>query len=716
MTLMKNLPHVSAEISKNSLFEINLNAYFQKIMAFLFVLVFSTHLHSQTTDCIDFTSFPVDHCDTFYLNSNPNQFLYVGCTNQSYGVNLFDGIYNTGINMDFNFDGSNQQIEIEGYGFIGQYGQMGYSINGGPFFYLDDTFPLVSNGVTIDLQLSGQQNNWDYYEITFTGAISTITHEPFESGITEICTEEITPSTEDCIDFTSFPTDHCDTFYLNSNPNQFLYVGCTNQSYGVNLFDGIYNTGINMDFNFDGSNQEIEIEGYGFIGQYGQMGYSINGGPFFYLDDTFPLVSNGVTVDLQLSGQQNNWDYYEITFTGAISTISHEPFESGITEICTEEITPSTEDCIDFTSFPTDHCDTFYLNSNPNQFLYVGCTNQSYGVNLFDGIYNTGINMDFNFDGSNQEIEIEGYGFLGQYGQMGYSVNGGPMFYLDDTFPLISNGVTIDLQLSGQQNNWDYYEITFTGAISTISHEPFESGITEICTEEITPSTEDCIDFTSFPTDHCDTFYLNSNPNQFLYVGCTNQSYGVNLFDGIYNTGINMDFNFDGSNQEIEIEGYGFLGQYGQMGYSVNGGPMFYLDDTFPLVSSGVTVDLQLTGQQSNWDYYEITFTGAISTITHEPFESGITEICVEEEILSTENFSKNEIEVNVFPNPTNAGITIQTDEKIESIQLIGMSGQIFEIELTNNNYLDLSILSSGVYLLNIYTNDAVIRKKVLKR
>ncbi|WP_159038434.1 T9SS type A sorting domain-containing protein [Brumimicrobium mesophilum] len=713
---MKNLPHVSAEISKNSLFEINLNAYFQKIMAFLFVLVFSTHLHSQTTDCIDFTSFPVDHCDTFYLNSNPNQFLYVGCTNQSYGVNLFDGIYNTGINMDFNFDGSNQQIEIEGYGFIGQYGQMGYSINGGPFFYLDDTFPLVSNGVTIDLQLSGQQNNWDYYEITFTGAISTITHEPFESGITEICTEEITPSTEDCIDFTSFPTDHCDTFYLNSNPNQFLYVGCTNQSYGVNLFDGIYNTGINMDFNFDGSNQEIEIEGYGFIGQYGQMGYSINGGPFFYLDDTFPLVSNGVTVDLQLSGQQNNWDYYEITFTGAISTISHEPFESGITEICTEEITPSTEDCIDFTSFPTDHCDTFYLNSNPNQFLYVGCTNQSYGVNLFDGIYNTGINMDFNFDGSNQEIEIEGYGFLGQYGQMGYSVNGGPMFYLDDTFPLISNGVTIDLQLSGQQNNWDYYEITFTGAISTISHEPFESGITEICTEEITPSTEDCIDFTSFPTDHCDTFYLNSNPNQFLYVGCTNQSYGVNLFDGIYNTGINMDFNFDGSNQEIEIEGYGFLGQYGQMGYSVNGGPMFYLDDTFPLVSSGVTVDLQLTGQQSNWDYYEITFTGAISTITHEPFESGITEICVEEEILSTENFSKNEIEVNVFPNPTNAGITIQTDEKIESIQLIGMSGQIFEIELTNNNYLDLSILSSGVYLLNIYTNDAVIRKKVLKR
>ena len=225
----------------------------------------------------------------------------------------------------------------------------------------------------------------------------------------------------------------------------------------------------------------------------------------------------------------------------------------------------------------------------------------------------------------------------------------------------------------------------------------------------------DCFDFTAFPINHCDTFYLTSNPSQYLYAGCVNEGSSASIHDGIYYAGVNMDFNFDGSNQEIDIEGYGFLGQYGQMGYSVNGGPIFYLDDTFPLVSNGVTVDLQLTGQQNNWDYYEITFTGLVSTITHEPFESGITEICVEEEILSTENYIKNEIEINVYPNPTNNRITVDSDVKIESVQLIGMNGQIINKQLDNNNRIDLSELTSGVYILNIFTNEGVVRKRIMK-
>jgi protein subunit release factor A len=72
-----------------------------------------------------------------------------------------------------------------------------------------------------------------------------------------------------------------------------------------------------------------------------------------------------------------------------------------------------------------------------------------------------------------------------------------------------------------------------------------------------------------------------------------------------------------------------------------------------------------------------------------------------------------NSISVNVFPNPTSGLITIETNDLIEEIVLMSANGQM--ITRTTEKTVDLTNLPSGVYFLNIETDNGVITKKILK-
>jgi hypothetical protein len=373
-------------------------------------------------------------------------------------------------------------------------------------------------------------------------------------------------------------------------------------------------------------------------------------------------------------------------------------------------------DCIDFTNFPLNDCDTFYISNNSTQSIYTGCVNVGDSNYHNPGIYGTGNILDFNFNGSNQQILVEGYGFLGQFGAMGYSINGGPTFYMDTTFPIVSNGVGVFLQMTGQStNNFDNYILTFMGPISTLSHQSFESGILEICALEFS-NTEECVDFSDYPLNYCDSFYLATNPNQYLYEGCINEGSASYSHNGIYGSD-SMNLNFNGQNQEVIIEGYGIIGQFGAMGYSINGGSIFYLDTVFPIVSNGITVDFQMTGPASNsFEDYEITFSGPISTIMHKAFESGIETVCVEEELLSSTNNVKNTIELEIYPNPATDRIYIKSDHAFETAAIVAMNGQKTNAVINKDKSIDVSNLNSGIYILNLFTNDKMITKKFIIR
>ncbi|WP_412476214.1 T9SS type A sorting domain-containing protein [Flavobacterium sp. TBRC 19031] len=80
--------------------------------------------------------------------------------------------------------------------------------------------------------------------------------------------------------------------------------------------------------------------------------------------------------------------------------------------------------------------------------------------------------------------------------------------------------------------------------------------------------------------------------------------------------------------------------------------------------------------------------------------------------ILNTPNNVQNNIEI--FPNPTQSIIKVITDISIKSIAIYNLSSQ--KILETNSIEIDLSILESGIYFLEVTDiNNNLIRKKIIK-
>ena len=73
---------------------------------------------------------------------------------------------------------------------------------------------------------------------------------------------------------------------------------------------------------------------------------------------------------------------------------------------------------------------------------------------------------------------------------------------------------------------------------------------------------------------------------------------------------------------------------------------------------------------------------------------------------------------ITVYPNPTMASIYFQTDTNLvdEKISIFNLSGQLIsQKQITGDNALDLSDLSSGVYLIQ-FTNKNINSFKIIKR
>lgn len=69
---------------------------------------------------------------------------------------------------------------------------------------------------------------------------------------------------------------------------------------------------------------------------------------------------------------------------------------------------------------------------------------------------------------------------------------------------------------------------------------------------------------------------------------------------------------------------------------------------------------------------------------------------------------------ISIFPNPTIYQLTVQTEDKINSAKITDGTGRTIPVNL-NNNTIDVSSLSSGVYLLQIETDKGFVTKKFIK-
>jgi len=86
---------------------------------------------------------------------------------------------------------------------------------------------------------------------------------------------------------------------------------------------------------------------------------------------------------------------------------------------------------------------------------------------------------------------------------------------------------------------------------------------------------------------------------------------------------------------------------------------------------------------------------------------------CGEENIISnTEDFNYNNSVVNIYPNPSNGIVHIESEKTIQHIMVIDIIGRIIEVHL--NNKINLFHLNSGFYTITLQMKDGTITSKKL--
>lgn len=82
------------------------------------------------------------------------------------------------------------------------------------------------------------------------------------------------------------------------------------------------------------------------------------------------------------------------------------------------------------------------------------------------------------------------------------------------------------------------------------------------------------------------------------------------------------------------------------------------------------------------------------------------------------ENLATNDVisksNLTVYPTLAKDIVNIKTNDKIEKVQLFDISGKL--ISTTKSNSINVSSLSSGVYIINIKTDKEVVSKKIIKQ
>ena len=89
----------------------------------------------------------------------------------------------------------------------------------------------------------------------------------------------------------------------------------------------------------------------------------------------------------------------------------------------------------------------------------------------------------------------------------------------------------------------------------------------------------------------------------------------------------------------------------------------------------------------------------------------GITEACSEP--LKSDDL-RGSFDVTLYPNPSQGNVSIETDQKIEKVDLYNISGQLLESTFDSRNKLmkPINILPTGMYILKIQILGATITKR----
>ena len=73
-------------------------------------------------------------------------------------------------------------------------------------------------------------------------------------------------------------------------------------------------------------------------------------------------------------------------------------------------------------------------------------------------------------------------------------------------------------------------------------------------------------------------------------------------------------------------------------------------------------------------------------------------------------------VELSIYPNPTNGLVSIEGIEDLQTVKVFNISGQEVIYQETSELQLDMTALQSGVYFLELTTQNGSITKKLIKQ
>ena len=109
-------------------------------------------------------------------------------------------------------------------------------------------------------------------------------------------------------------------------------------------------------------------------------------------------------------------------------------------------------------------------------------------------------------------------------------------------------------------------------------------------------------------------------------------------------------------------------------------------------------------------------FNGAIDDLKIYNYVLNTTEISnlYTNNMLTSENFNTNNLEVGLYPNPVNDILNIDTKEEVLSVEVFALQGQ--KVMFSKENKINVSQLPAGIYLVRIQdVNNNIATKKIIK-
>lgn len=412
----------------------------------------------------------VAHTTSFYTITGDDFFSNGTCGSNGANISYLDNVSNTGLFLSGNasivLDCSYQEFVVK---FSNQADQcFSIRVNGqvcGSYFDQGNrTFNFLDSIGNVDIDFDSINN-----ELKFTGFVCELEIGADYAKVEMVCQEKLPLINQECESFDGFGVDsvYSGTALFPDICNSNVNVDVSQGYLGVGPSGTGAHIGAIVSFGFDGSNRNVVMD----FDQGSLAGFSINGGSFQNITNSFDSVINGVRAIVRTT-VVGGLNYKVLSFSGNISSIV---INKGLTadvtrllSICIGDVKES-ETCTNYVS--TSSPEGIYLGVGDTTFTFDSTLSQEVSMEIY-GNFN-------NWDLSNNHQADQTY----------FKVNGNDSVSLETIYnnhPYILNGVTItvdtnDLSFASGGTNWTSGTIIFSGNIDNLTMVQFESGILKMC-------------------------------------------------------------------------------------------------------------------------------------------------------------------------------------------------------------------------------------------